>query len=145
MSMDRIDHAIVRELSDDGRLSMAELGRRVGLSRTAALARVRRLEDDGIITGYHAAIRFPGDPGQHVARVGILTDTRDTGRYVTRLTDLPAFREAETVSGAFDLLVRFEAPTAAELDAVLDEVKSWPTTTRTTTFVVLRRYGADPA
>ncbi len=142
--MDRMDHAIVRALAEDGRLSMAELGRRVGLSRTATLSRVRRLEDEGIITGYHAAVRYPSDPGHHVARVGILTDTRDTGRYVRRLAGLAAFREAETVSGAFDLLVLFEAPTSAELDAVLDEVKSWPTTTRTTTFVVLRRYGADP-
>lgn len=140
--MEQIDLAILRALIDDGRLSMAELGRRVGLSRTATLARVRRLEVDGIITGYHASVAFPDDPSRHVARVGIQTDTRDTGRYVRRLAELDGFREAEAVSGAFDLLARFEAPTAARLDQALDEVKSWPTTTRTTTFVVLRRYGA---
>lgn len=142
--MEQIDQAIVYALTDDARMSMAELGRRVGLSRTATLARVRRLETDGVITGYHAAVRFPDDPSRHVARVGIQTDTRDTGRYVRRLAELDGFREAETVSGAFDLLVRFEAPTAALLDEALDEVKSWPTTTRTTTFVVLRRYGSQP-
>lgn len=142
--MDPVDRAIIRALVEDARLSMAELGRRVGLSRTATLARVRRLEAEGVITGYHAAVSYPDDPGRHVARVGIQTDTRDTGRYVRRLAELDAFREAETVSGAFDLLVRFEAPTAAALDAALDEVKTWPTTTRTTTFVVLRRYGDAP-
>ncbi len=140
--MDGIDRQIVQALVDDARLSMAEVGRMVGLSRTAALARVRRLEDAGVITGYHAAARYPEDPGRHVARVGIQTDTRDTVRYVRRLATLEGFREAETTAGAFDLLVRFEAPTSQELDALLDEVKSWPTTTRTTTFVVLRRYGA---
>ncbi|MGI9017738.1 MAG: Lrp/AsnC family transcriptional regulator [Euzebya sp.] len=141
--MDPIDRAIVQALGEDARLSMAELGRRVGLSRTATLARVRRLEASGIIAGYHAAIRFPDDPGRHVARVGIQTDTRDTSRYVRRLAGIEAYREAETTAGAFDLLVRFEAATAAALDAALDEVKSWPTTTRTTTFVVLRRYGVS--
>ena len=140
--MDAIDRAIVQVLAEDARATMTEVGRLVGLSRTAALARVRRLEAAGVITGYHAAVRYPEDPGRHVARVGIQTDTRDTGRYVRRLAGLEGFREAETTAGGFDLLVRFETATAAELDSLLDEVKSWPTTTRTTTFVVLRRYGA---
>jgi DNA-binding Lrp family transcriptional regulator len=100
------------------------------------------LEEAGVIAGYHAEVRHPDDPGCHVARVGIQTDTRDTPRYVRRLATLEGFREAETTAGAFDLLVRFEASTAEALDGLLDEVKSWPTTTRTTTFVVLRRYGA---
>ncbi len=120
---------------------MAALGRTVGLSRTATLARVRRLEREGIIAGYHAAVVRPEAASRHVARVGILTDTRDTARYVRRLAGLSEFREAESVSGSFDLLARFEAPTAAALDAALDEVKRWPTTVRTTTFVVLRTYG----
>lgn len=139
--MDEVDREIVQALGEDARLTMAELGRQVGLSRTAALGRVRRLEAAGVITGYHAHVHLPEDPSRHVARVGILTETRDTGRYVRRLAGLEAFREAEAVSGTFDLLVRFEAPTAEALDAALDDVKSWPTTTRTTTFVVLRRYG----
>ena len=138
--MDDVDEMIVWALAGDARLSMAALGRGIGLSRTATLARVRRLERDGVITGYHAAIVRPHDASRHVARVGILTDTRDTGRYVRRLAGLPEFREAESVSGTFDLLARFEAPTAAALDAALDEVKRWPTTVRTTTFVVLRTY-----
>ncbi|MEX2253531.1 MAG: winged helix-turn-helix transcriptional regulator, partial [Thermoleophilaceae bacterium] len=92
-------------LSEEARASMADVGRAVGLSRTAALARVRRLEESGVITGYHAAVHYPEDPGTHVARVGIQTDTRDTARYVRRLATLPGFREAETTAGAFDLLV----------------------------------------
>ncbi|CAN5454153.1 Lrp/AsnC family transcriptional regulator [soil metagenome] len=139
--MDDVDRAIIGALTEDARLTMAELGRLVGLSRTTVLGRVRRLEGAGVITGYHAHVRLLDDPSRHVARVGILTETRDTARYVRRLAGLEAFREAEAVSGSFDLLVRFEAATAEALDATLDEVKSWPTTTRTTTFVVLRRYG----
>lgn len=141
--MDDIDRVILRALQEDARLPMAEVGRRAGLSRTAALARVRRLESSGVIAGYHADVRHPEDPGRHVARVGIVTDTRDTPRYVRRLAALEGFREAETTAGTYDLLVRLEAPTAEALDALLDEVKSWPTTTRTTTFVVLRRYGGQ--
>ncbi len=138
--MDDLDRHIVACLRREGRLTMADLGRQVGLSRTAALARVRRLERDGVIRGYHADVVMPDDPATHLARVGVVIDTGDTRRYVRRLAELPAYRSAEAVAGAFDLLVELEAPTAAALDGALDEIKRWPSTTRTTTFMVLRRY-----
>ena len=47
---------ILDELQGDGRLSLAELGRRVGLSPPAVAERVQRLERDGVITGYHATV-----------------------------------------------------------------------------------------
>ncbi|MEU6072748.1 Lrp/AsnC family transcriptional regulator [Micromonospora sp. NPDC047074] len=49
---DAADLAIIRELSRDGRISVAELGRRVSLSRPAVAERMRRLEDSGVIKGY---------------------------------------------------------------------------------------------
>lgn len=52
--IDKIDCTIVRELSFDGRVSIAELGRRVNLSAPAAAERVKRLERDGVIRGYRA-------------------------------------------------------------------------------------------
>lgn len=51
-SWDSADLAIIRELSRDGRISVAELGRRVSLSRPAVAERIRRLEDSGVIRGY---------------------------------------------------------------------------------------------
>src|SRR4029078_2488235 len=54
--MDRLDRAIVAELQRDGRLSNVELASRVGLTPAPCLRRVRRLEEDGVITGYIAVI-----------------------------------------------------------------------------------------
>lgn len=54
--MDRLDRAILRCLQQDGRLSNVELSARVRLSPSPCLRRVRRLEQDGVITGYHARI-----------------------------------------------------------------------------------------
>ena len=53
---DGTDRRILEELQSDGRLSLAELGRRVGLSPPAVAERVQRLERDGAITGYHARV-----------------------------------------------------------------------------------------
>lgn len=137
--MDEVDRALLALLQDDARLPVAELGRRVGLSRTAALARVRRLEDDGVILGYHANVREAGRPPTHVARVAVVTATPDAAGYVRRVLALPEVTEAESVAGEYDLLIRVATDSAADLDAVLDRIGSWRETVRTTTFVVLAR------
>jgi Lrp/AsnC family leucine-responsive transcriptional regulator len=54
--IDAVDRSILTELQADGRVSLAELGRRVGLSAAATGDRVRRLEDAGVITGYRALV-----------------------------------------------------------------------------------------
>ena len=54
--MDETDRRIVAEIQDDGRLTMAELGRRVGLSAPAVTERLGRLEQRGVIRGYHADV-----------------------------------------------------------------------------------------
>lgn len=138
--MDDLDAAIVRELQANARVSTAELGRRVGLSRTATLARVQRLEEAGVLRGYHADVREDALPRPHVARVGIVLATGDVAGYVDRLARLPELEEAETVAGEFDLLCRFAAESAPRLDEILDRVAGWPETVRTTTFMVLTSY-----
>ena len=54
--LDATDRAILDALQEDGRLSVAAVGRRVGLSAPAVAERVRRLEGSGVVTGYHAAV-----------------------------------------------------------------------------------------
>jgi DNA-binding Lrp family transcriptional regulator len=55
-SLDRTDRDILALLQTDGRLTGAEIGRRVGLSQPAASARIQRLEKNGVITGYRAVV-----------------------------------------------------------------------------------------
>jgi Lrp/AsnC family leucine-responsive transcriptional regulator len=138
--MDDVDNQLVALLRRDARLTMADLGRQVGLSRTATLARVRRLEEAGVIRGYHAEVELAASD-DHVARVGIVVQTSDPAGYVRRLLALRGVTEAETIAGEYDLLVRVSAATSGELDEILDRITSWRETVRTTTFMVLKRYG----
>jgi Lrp/AsnC family transcriptional regulator, leucine-responsive regulatory protein len=138
--VDELDRALLRLLQSDARLSMAELGRRVGLSRTAVLARVRRLERTGAIRGYHAQVFEDAVAPSHVARVGIVVRTADVAGYVRRLLRFAELQEAETVAGEYDLLCRFATDSAARLDEILDRIGGWKETVRTTTFVVLKAY-----
>lgn len=139
--LDGLDTRLLELLSADGRATMTDLGRLVGLSRTAVLARVQRLEREGVIRGYRADVALPGpSPAAHRARVGLVIQTADVAAYVRRLVALPSVSEIETVTGEYDLILLATAPSAAELDAVLDTVSSWRETRRTTTWVVLKRY-----
>jgi Lrp/AsnC family transcriptional regulator, leucine-responsive regulatory protein len=139
--LDDLDLRLVELLSMQGRMSMADLGRAVGLSRTAVLARVQRLERAGVIRGYRAEVALPDVAAAHRARVGIVYRTPDVTGYVRRLAALPGVLEIETVAGEYDLIALVTAPTSDGLDAVLDEIARWRETVRTTTWVVLRRYG----
>jgi Lrp/AsnC family leucine-responsive transcriptional regulator len=137
---DELDRRVLALLAADGRASMADLGRAVGLSRTAVLARVQRLEREGVIRGYRAEVVLPGSEAAHRARVGIVIRTPDVAGYVRRLSALPGVTGIETVTGEYDLMVLVTAPSAGELDAVLDGIQGWRETVRTTTWVVLTRY-----
>ncbi|MBC8093348.1 MAG: Lrp/AsnC family transcriptional regulator [Pseudonocardia sp.] len=137
---DDLDRRLLTLLAADARRTMAELGRTVGLSRTAVLARVQRLERDGVLRGYHAEVALPGSSAAHRARVGIVIRTTDVAGYVRRLAIEPGITDIETVTGEYDLIVLVTAPSAGELDALLDRVQGWRETVRTTTWVVLTRY-----
>ena len=139
--LDELDHRLLELLAVDGRATMSDLGRAVGLSRTAVLARVQRLERTGVIRGYRAEVVLPGpSPAAHRARVGLVIQTTDVAGYVRRLAALPTVTEVETVAGEYDLIALITAPDSAELDRVLDTVAAWRETRRTTTWVVLTRY-----
>jgi len=141
--VDQLDREVLDALRADGRLSMVDLGRRVGLSRTAVLARVRRLERDGTIRGYHADVAVD-EAADHVARVAVVLSTPDVAGYVRRVLTVPEVTSAESLAGEYDLLVRVAARTAADLDRVLNLLTSWRETVRTTSFVVLSTHTRTP-
>jgi Lrp/AsnC family transcriptional regulator, leucine-responsive regulatory protein len=140
--VDDLDRQLLGVLTSEGRISMADLGRRIGLSRTATLARVTRMEREGVIRGYHADVALtPG--ADHVARVAIVVKTRDVAAYIRRLMDIEECQEVESVAGEYDLMARFSAASAARLNEILDRLNGWRDTVRTTTFMVLSRYGRE--
>jgi DNA-binding Lrp family transcriptional regulator len=93
--LDAIDRDILFHLQKDGRLSNVELARRVGLTPPPCLRRVKRLEEDGIITGYRAVV----DP--HAVGRGFEV----TVSVEIRVTDLGTLRDFEDTVATFDEVV----------------------------------------
>lgn len=107
--LDKIDRKILRILQAEGRISFTELGERVGLSTTPCTERVRRLEREAVITGYHAHL----DPAAVKASLLVFVEislaykSGDIFEEFRRAAlKLPNVLECHLVSGDFDYLLK---------------------------------------
>ena len=115
----RIEQRILAALERDARLSFAELGERVGLSKTPAWARVRDLERRGLIRGYHAQIA-PAALGLEIhAFVHVKIRSVASDAFETAVNAHPAVLECHTTAGDADYLLHVLVASASSLDALL--------------------------
>lgn len=112
-SLDRIDRAILKVLQDDGRITNALLADAVGLSPSACLARVRRLEKAGVITGYKAQVN-PARIASHLMVIASIRmekhDLATSKKFETVIRDMPEVIEASYTSGSTDYIARLIVP-----------------------------------
>lgn len=137
--LDTLDRRLITLLQADARSATAELARRLGVARTTVLARLARLERQGVIVGYTVRLaQDSGDAGVE-AYVGITTAPQAARLLPQRLAALPELRQLSSVSGEFDYLALLRTESTARLDALLDEIGAIDGVTKTTTSVVLAR------
>ena len=127
--LDDVGWKILAELQDNARVSFAELGRRVGLSAPAVTERVRKLEDAGIITGYHAAINLEkiGLPITAMVRIG---NPGKKSPEVSRLAEaMPEVLECHRITGQEGFILRVSVPSVHLLEDLLDRFEPYGATT----------------
>lgn len=107
--LDAIDLRILDHLQQEGRLTMTELGERVGLSTSPCAQRVKRLERLGVITGYHARIA-PAAAGLTLLVFVEITLSEKSEKIFKTVRDemalIPEVLECHLISGSFDYLVK---------------------------------------
>jgi Lrp/AsnC family leucine-responsive transcriptional regulator len=139
--LDRFDHAILRELAGDGRMAVTELARRIGLTKTPTQARVKRLEDAGVIAGYRAVL----DPIRmglaHVAFVEVrLSDTREAvlQAFNRAVLVIPEIEECHMMASSFDYLLKVRTSDIAGYRLFLGErISALPHVASTSTYVAM--------
>jgi Lrp/AsnC family transcriptional regulator, leucine-responsive regulatory protein len=136
--LDAIDRALLDALQDDCKQPLAKLGERVGLSAPSVLERVRKLEQSGLITGYHAVIdpRVAGfDVG---AFIGIGIDhPRSIPRFEESVLAIPEVLECHHVTGRHTLLIKVRTQDTESLHRLISTLRELPGVARTETMVVL--------
>ena len=137
MPKDATDRALISLLQANARESTANPARKLGLARTTVVARLARLERDGVIVGYTLRLGMDDDRPQVRAFVGITLQPKSSRDVMSRLAQLPDLLQLSSVSGEFDCIALLRTETTARLDAVLDQIGAIDGVMKTTTSVEL--------
>ncbi|MBW7860251.1 MAG: Lrp/AsnC ligand binding domain-containing protein [Rhodocyclaceae bacterium] len=139
--MDKIDYKILAELQDNARISIVELSRRVGLTKTPCAERVRRLEKSGIIRGYHADLDALEMGLGHVVMVQVLlssTTAHDLKKFNEGVRRIPQIQSCHMIAGDFDYLLKVRTRDIHEYRRVMgEEISELPCVKQTHTYVVM--------
>ncbi|MGB0960156.1 MAG: Lrp/AsnC family transcriptional regulator [Halocynthiibacter sp.] len=122
--LDPIDRKILAELQADGRMTNVELAKRIGISAPPCLRRVRTLEENGYIKGYHADVnaRELGFEVQVFAMVGLESQAeRDLTAFEAQCNAWPLVRECHMLNGEVDFLLKCVAPDLSTFQNFLTE------------------------
>ncbi|WP_244213061.1 Lrp/AsnC ligand binding domain-containing protein [Idiomarina ramblicola] len=141
VTIDKTDRKILRLLQDDGRMSNVELARRVGLSQTASLERVRKLEREQVIESYHAKIN-PAKLGANLMVFVEITLTRTSADAFAEFSDAARktdeILECHLVAGDFDFLIKARVPDMRAYRKLLGEtLLMMPGVDESRTYVVM--------
>jgi Lrp/AsnC family transcriptional regulator, leucine-responsive regulatory protein len=127
--LDPVNLRLLTELRDDPRLTMAELGRRIGMSAPAVTERMRRMEDAGVIAGY----RLDVDPAALGLPIAAYVRVRPNPGQLPTVAELaravPEIVECHRVTGEDCFVLKVHLPSMAQLDRLLDRFLLHGTTT----------------
>ena len=140
--MDEYDRKILSVLSIEGRISMTALGERVGLSKTPVTARVKRLEEEGVITGYRATLSASKLGVEHIAFLEVkLSDTREKAldAFNQAVRAIPEVEACHMIAGGFDYLIKVRTFDIFAYRRVLGEQLSrLPNVASTSTYISMQ-------
>jgi len=139
--LDRIDRMILDILQNEGRIAISELASRFSLSTTPCSERVKRLERDGIIMGYHARLN-----PKHLDRnllvfleISLSAKSGDVFEQVAKdLMEIPEVQECHLISGDFDYLVKARLKEMSAYRRLLgDLLKKLPSSASSHSYIVM--------
>jgi Lrp/AsnC family leucine-responsive transcriptional regulator len=138
--LDEKNWKIIGELQQNGRVSFAELGRRVGLTLPAVAERVRKMEDAGVITGVHTEI----DPAKVGLPLAAFIRISVVGDVLTRINktvrDMPEVLECYRGTGADSFTLKVAVESVEHLESLIDKLTPFGTTSTSIILSTLVRH-----
>ena len=129
--IDAVNLRVLAELQRDPRLSMSELGRRVGMSSPAVTERVRRLEEAGVIQGYRLELNAAALGLPIAAYIRIRPNPGQLPRIAELAQQIPEVIECHRVTGEDCFILKVHIPAIDQLDRLLDSFLLFGSTTTT--------------
>lgn len=134
VELDSIAWKILESLQHNSRISFAELGRKVGLSTPAAAERVHRLEEAGVITGYHAALNLPrvGLSIRVLVRLTIAGGDVQMSRALAAMKEMAEISRCHRITGAESFVIEADVVSIRHLEALIDRLTALGATSTST-------------
>lgn len=140
--LDQIDQRILDVLSRDGRITVTDLARDVGLSKTPCQVRMRRLEREGFIRGYRAILDPQKMQRAHIAFIEVkLARTSEVAldAFNIAVQAIPEIEQCHMIAGGYDYLLKVRTEDIAAYRQVLAEkIAALPDVAQTSTFVAMQ-------
>ena len=140
--LDQIDKSIIDVLSHNGRITVTELAKHVGLSKTPCQIRLKRLIDDGFIQGFKAKLNPAKMCLEHVSFVEVtMSDTREAAlnAFNDAVARIPEIEQCHMIAGSFDYLLKIRTADIQNYRRVLGEsISSLPHVASTSTHVSMQ-------
>lgn len=141
MKLDELDAKIVTLFTEQPRISVLEASRLLEVARATVQARLDRMMQNGVISGWGPRVN-PAQFGYPVVAFCSLTIMQDTGHdaVAEKLSSIPEVQEIHTVSGGSDLLTKVVARSNADLQRVIDSIIATRTVVRSSSTIVLNTH-----
>ncbi len=138
MELDETDRAILRILQDDARTPFSEVARRIDMSSATVHDRVGRMEEAGVIEGYHADVDAKSVGYGVSAFVGLRVEQGREENALERLREIDGVREIHLTTGEWDVILRVVAEDTDRLrELMFDRVAEMEGFSRSQTMIIL--------
>ncbi|WP_224268630.1 Lrp/AsnC family transcriptional regulator [Haloprofundus salinisoli] len=138
MELDDTDRAILRILQEDARTPFSEIARRIDMSSATVHDRVGRMENAGVIEGYHAKVDPKAAGYGTSALVGLRVEQGHEAEALERLENLDAVKEIYLTTGEWDVMLRvFAHDTEGLRELMFDHIAAMDGFSRSQTMVIL--------
>ena len=137
MTTDLTDRMLISLLRENGRMPVADLSRRIGLSRTTIQSRLERLERQGVIRGYAVQLSDDYEKGLIRAHVSIVVAPKSLAAVEAGMRRMHEIRQLYSVSGGHDMIAVCETAGVAEMDRLIDRIGMVEGVQRTTSSILL--------
>ena len=139
--IDDIDAKILSLLQEQGRVKRNRIAEEVGLSVPSVSERMRKLEDRGVIAGYHAVINAKRLHIDITAFIRVNVDNSDDyPEFVNRASDLAEVQELHSITGEGSHMLKVRTRNTTSLERLLAKIQAWPSVHGTSTSIVLSSY-----
>ena len=138
-NLDKLDRKILSSLISNGRESVANLSRNIGLSRTAVAERINRLERTGVITGYTTHLRMAHEAMKITCYFLVSCEKGKKEEVINALIEIPEILSASILSGIYDIIILVESSDLPSIYNISNEIESGPGVKKITASIIFHQ------